>query len=203
MLISALATALFASSAAASPVSQQVALVQDWETTVADDGAGSLTFRAMTLEETNKDEDTLVLSLDRLPGQCDQVLISLAVVGQEIHGLPGGMLSPNFYGEMQVDRQAPRRFDYRFLTDPNFDNVIQVQLTHWDGSPDLLGELRRGQKWKFRFIVDGEEHLWRFSLMGVTTVLDQTYQQCLAKADDAPAAEEPIEQAALAEEYSL
>lgn len=202
MLISALATALIASSAAASPVFQPVAIVQDWETTIADDGAGSLTFRAMTLEETHEDEDALVLSLDRLPGQCDEVLISLAVVGQEIHGLPGGILSPNFDGEMQIDRHTPRRFDYRFLTDPHFDNVIQVQLTDWDGDENLINEMQQGHKWKFRFTVDGEEHLWRFSLMGVTTVLDQTYQQCLAKNDAAPA-EEPMEQTALAEEYSL
>lgn len=157
----------------------------------------------MALEETNKDEDTLVLSLDRLPGQCDQVLISMAVVGHETHGLPGGMLSPNFYGEMQVDRLRPRRFDYRFLTDPHFNNVIQVQLTHWDGSGDLLKELRQGHKWKFRFTVDGEEHQWRFSLMGVTTVLDQTYQQCLARNDAGLQQQSPLEQTALAEEYSL
>jgi hypothetical protein len=202
MLTSALATALLVVSATAGAKPQQNVHVQDWETTVTDDGAGSLTFRAMTLEETKPREDTLVLALDRLPNQCDTVLISMAVVGQETHGLPGGMLSPNFLGVMQVDQRKPRHFDYRFLTDPHFDNVILVQLTRWDGDNNLLDEVRKGNKWQFRFNVDGEEHSWRFSLKGVTSVLEQTYKQCVAKREEPPA-ETPLEQASLADEYAL
>ncbi|NLO79085.1 MAG: hypothetical protein GX093_02035 [Xanthomonadaceae bacterium] len=202
MWTSAFAALLAASSAATPP--PPTTQVQDWKATIADDGAGSLLFRAMTLEETGLDEDTLVLSLDRVPGNCDQVLISMAVVSQELHGLPGGMLSPSFFGEMQVDRLKPRRFDYRFLTDPHFDNVILVQLTGWERSDDdLFAELRQGQKWKFRFVVDGEEHQWRFSLMGVTKVLDLTHQQCLAKSEETGSTENVLEQAALSEEYAL
>jgi hypothetical protein len=203
MLKSAFTTMLLLASAAAATGQLPVAHVYDWETTITDDGAGSLTFRAMTLEETKQDEDTLVLSLDRLVDRCETVLISMAVVGQDIHGLPGGMLSPNFFGELQVDKQTPRRFDYRFLTDPHFDNVILVQLTRWDGSGDLINDLRKGSKLNFRFLVDGEEHAWRFSLMGVTSVLEQTYQQCLTRQQDNASQNPPLEEAALAEKYAM
>jgi len=203
MLKLAITAFLVTISAASTAAQQQVAQVHAWEATVADDGAGSLTFRAMTLEETGQEDDTLVLSLDRLADACEQVLISMAVVGQEIHGLPGGMLSPNFFGELQVDRQTPRRFDYRFLTDPHFDNVILVQLTRWDGSGDLINDLRKGSKLSFRFVVDGEEHAWRFSLMGVTSVLEQTHQQCLTRQQNNRTKESPLEEAALAEKYAM
>lgn len=198
MLTSALA-ALLAVGAPSAPA--PASKVQDWETVVTDDGAGSLTFRAMTFEE-NKGADTLVLSLDRLPGQCDQILVSLAVVGAEEHGLPGGLLSPNYLGEMQVDKRAPRRFDYRFLTDPSFDNVILVQLTHWDGDDNLFREVRNGSKWRFRFDMDGEVHSWRFSLMGVSTVLEQTYQACTAHNDPGSGEEVPA-QAKLESKYRM
>lgn len=202
MLKSAFAIMLLIASAVVPVGHQSSALAYAWETTVTDDGAGSLTFRAMTLEESQQDEDTLVLSLDRLPDRCETVLISMAVVGHEIHGLPGGMLSPSFFGELQVDKQTPRRFDYRFLTDPHFDNVILVQLTRWDGNGDLINDLRKGRKLNFRFVVDGEEHAWRFSLMGVTSVLEQTHQQCLAR-QESSVSDAPLEEAALAEKYAM
>lgn len=178
----------------------QVLRAEDWETTVADDGAGSLAFRAMTLEESHRPE-ALVLALDRLPGQCDDVLISMAVVSDSPHGLPGGLLSPGFFGEMQIDKRSARHFDYRFLTDPNFENVILVQLTKWDGGEDLLRELRTGNTWRFRLALDGEVHSWRFSLLGVSAVLDRTRQDCLAHHDEQP--EQVPAQAMLGDEYSL
>ena len=61
MWTSAFAALLAASSAATPP--PPTTQVQDWKATIADDGAGSLLFRAMTLEETGLDEDTLVLYL--------------------------------------------------------------------------------------------------------------------------------------------
>lgn len=199
-----IATLLLSGIATASEQQQGRHAHQAWEAIVADDGAGSLTFRATTMEETKQDDDTLMLSLDRLADHCEAVLVSMAVVGQEIHGLPGGMLSPNFFGELQVDKQKPRRFDYRFLTDPNFDNVILVQLTRWDGSSDLIKDLKQGRQLNFRFVVDGEEHAWRFSLMGVTSVLEHTHRQCLARQnDDASETDSPLEETASAGKYAM
>lgn len=182
------------------PVQQSGSRNQDWEITKADDGAGSLAFRAMTLEEDER-SDKLVLALDRLPSDCDTVLVSMSVVGDQPHGLPGGLLSETFPGEMQVDKRAPRRFDYRFLTDPNFDNVILVQLTGWGGNGDLFREIRGGNKWRFRLSLGAETQSWRFSLTGVSTALEQTRRDCLAHSDDR---EESVPaQAELAEEYAL
>jgi hypothetical protein len=200
MLSSAVAALLVAGNAGSLPVPETTYRAEDWETTIADDDAGTLAFRAMTTEDSEQ-PDTLVLALDRLPDECDSVLISMSVVGSEAHGLPAGLLSPSFLGELQVDRRTPRSFDYRFLTDPRFNNVILVQLTGWEGGDSLVPELRQGRELQFRFVLDGEPHSWQFSLIGVSDVLEHTYEACVSYASNGDSEDVPM--AKLSEQYSL
>ena len=146
----------------------------NWQSRVVYDNK-QVRFRAVTTYTENS--DYVVLTMDRLPNECNTQYLNMNIVGSSVASK--SYTTESLFGNIRVDENPIHNMSYTINFEKG-ERIFYAAVTNFDGEDTLLTELRTGNNLRFKLKAGKVEYFLRFSLLGFPAAADRTLQLCNA-----------------------